>query len=434
MKVSLNCLTYGQNSQNFKGIKPPYEKDGYRIIPISQDPDTKEIEQVIRTANSRDQKPMEGFNGECYWLGRDLVVKRYKDSKHAFNYDPMRDINMLDKMYDYNITYPNSQQGRFAFVAPDGRYYLVSTRVKGATPDGQTNPFTKENLKSLLDIIYKMDTCGLIKGSSPCPGYYSDVTRFMNYDFNSHNVNITPTTAGVFDFEYSAIENLDKLIYGQHTAGHPHLSDTSKVTSSLRSFEFYTLCDYLLSCNNPDEIFEEYIKLKGDYHAKMSEYYEKIAGTCYFTEKLQKIAEKEAIHARLLSETDKDGNISPDIKAAEAIKIQMANFTYRSTPYCSTDKLNIRQAHRFHLMGDNYFKKMRREAYYRRDEDRVSYYQDCRDLFNLWFCINYLPSGYELNDNRSTKEYLKTLFDVLEFDSRFEQLCLDGYKAKEYFS
>ena len=59
----------------------------------------------------------------------------------------MREIKILDKMYENNMAFKNSQNGCYAFKTPDGEYYLVSTKVKGESPQIGITPFTKENLQ-----------------------------------------------------------------------------------------------------------------------------------------------------------------------------------------------------------------------------------------------------------------------------------------------
>lgn len=177
---------------------------------------------------------MEGCNGRAYNLGEDLVVKIYKRNEQDSSRVANRETSMLDILFNMGLKFPNSQVGCYAFQTPEGENYLVSTRVAGESPNPNAVNFNKENLSSLVDTIYNMDTCA--SSFSEGAGL-----RFMNYDFNGKNIKITPDKAGVFDFEYSNIEKIDDMINQkiiQDCVGiNCHQSDTSPLPSNLRSFE-----------------------------------------------------------------------------------------------------------------------------------------------------------------------------------------------------
>ena len=51
-----------------------------------------------------------------------------------------------------------------------------------------------------------------------------------------------------------------------------HQSDTSGLASNLRTFECFTLYEYLMRTDNPDEIFDDYLKIKSNYHNSMANF------------------------------------------------------------------------------------------------------------------------------------------------------------------
>lgn len=404
---------------NFCGVEKPFvDNKGNKIIPISKSPSQAEMYSAINVTLDGLQKPMTGYNGEAFWLGEDLVVKRYK-GKDAFSDDPMREINMLDSMYDHNLRFNNSQTGCFAIKTKDGECYLVSTRVNGKNPNALLSPFNKENLKSLIQIITQMDTGSVFENSSK--NGFSDRCRFMNYDFNGGNINVTKSKAGLFDFEYSVIENLDDMIFktiiNNDTGANCHQSDTSPIPSSLRSFEFYTFCDYLKSADDRETLFNDYLKIKGEYHSSMADFYRSFSNETEFKDIVDDISTKEAVHSRLLR-ADAKGNIPFDIKKSEAIKIQMANFMHEQSQFSDTGIINPAQLKDFTKDAIEFFKNELHKAANKGDEDRIAYYKDCLELFSSWKRVNKtLSEKIERKDpeimKKLTAENIPTLPDML---------------------
>lgn len=403
------------SSISFCGICRPYvNSNGVKVIPISSKPNDREIESAIGTSKNYNKKPMEGYNGYVYWLGEDLVLKKFKGDE-AFSNDPSREINMLDSMYDNSLVFNNSQTGKYAFTTPDGETYLVSTKVEGKNPS-LDNPFTKENLKSLVGIISQMDSGADFKGSSKKG--FSDRCRFMNYDFNGGNINITPLKAGLFDFEYAVIENLDdmidKTIIRHDTGANCHQSDTSGVPSSLRSFEFYTFCPYLLSLDNPKSIFQDYLEIKGDYHKKMSEFYADYANQSDFRGICKGISKKELVHSGLLKKDEK-GCIPEDILKAEAYKIQMSHFMHEQSQFSDTGRINPKQLKDYTKKITAFFKASLEHAEASGDKDRVIYYNDCLELMASWMRVNTtLAEKIEKKDPEIMKKLITTEVTTLD--------------------
>lgn len=417
----MNIKGINQYTTNFAfcGVKKPYtNKNGFKITPISIDPSDKDIKDAINSTKSS-KKPMEGLNGHAFQMGEDLIVKRYKGEK-AINNDPSREINLLDKMYTNNLEFKNSQLGCYAFETPDGQVYMVSTKVKGKNPNALNGEvFTKENLQSLSEIILQMDKGNIIPDSSR--EGYSDRCRFMNYDFNGGNIKITPDQAGLFDFEYDQFENIDENLsnainYGIH-GYNCNQSDTSALPSCIRSFEYWTLCDYLKDADNAQELFNDYLEIKGNYHAEMSDFYNEFSQESAFPNEVIDIAEKEAVHSRLLKK-DSTGKIPTDILTAEAKKIQMANFLHEQGIFNVTGIINPEQLTDYTSETINYFNDCLNSAEQNNDSDRKIYFKDCLELVSQWSNVNQdLQRRIDENDpsalKKITNEHIKTLDDVL---------------------
>lgn len=405
----------------FLGIKHPFlNKNGVYVIPINSVPSSKQIREAVNITTDGKQSPMEGYNGRAYYLGKDLVVKKYKGKEEALNNDPMREIKILDKMYEYDMDFKNSQNGCYAFKTPDEKYYLVSSRVKGESPQIGITPFTKENLQSIVDIAAQMDIGGVVEDSSG--NGFSDQCRFMNYDFNGKNIKVTSQNAGLFDFEYAGIENIDdelcKIMKLKQISANCHQSDTSRLTSNLRTFECFTLYEYLMRTDNPDKIFDDYLKIKSDYHNSMVNFYNKFVKESAFPDFVRLISQKEAAHSRLLA-GDKTGRIPIDIKKAEAIKIQMSVFIHDQSSFCETGLVNPVQLYKFTHNGINYFKDELQKAKFAGDKDRQIYFKDCLQLFCDWRQVNKtIEAKIEQNNpkiiRKLTDEYIPMLTDILK--------------------
>ncbi len=414
------------NRTKFKGIAPEYKNvNGCTVIPINTNPATEDIEAAIAASKKPgNQLGKSGYNGAAFHLGQDLVVKKYK-GENAFNNAPRREVNILDKMYECSFKLPNSQQGEYAFQTPGGEFYLVSTKVAGINPNHQICNFNKENLKSLLqDQIITMDKGVMISKSSKYG--FGDRCRFMNYDFNGDNINLLPDKAGLFDFEYSAFENIDDMIYERIIKGDPeinwHQSDTSAVLSSLRSFELWAFCYYMKRAENSDALFEDYLELKGEHHSSMADFYKEYSGETSFPETVTKLSEEEAAHSRLLTRSE-NGKIPKDIKKAEAIKIQMAAFIYEQSQYCSTGEINVAQLREYTEDATSYFRQRLEKAQSENDKDREIYYKNCLKLFSSWGKVNQnLKSQLESSDKdeqgqiagKIVDKHILTLNDVLD--------------------
>jgi len=398
-------------SSAFYGVKKPYCKDNVKIIPIAEDPTSSQIQSALN-ATKTTTKPMQGYNGYAFWLGKDLVVKKFKGDE-AFSNDPYREINMLDDMFDSKLSFPNSQVGKFAFSV-DGETYLVSTRVDGKNPGSV--PFNKENLASLVEIITQMDMGARKSGSSK--NGFSDRIRFMNYDFNGGNINLTENKAGLFDFEYSCFENIDDMIYTtiikKNTGANCHQSDTSALPSSLRSFEFYTFCGYLNGLEGGTyDLFNDYLKVKGRYHNQMGKFYLSFAKESEFKDIAKNISTHEYTHSRLLK-GDENGRVPDDILLAEAKKIQMSHFMHEQSQFSDTGKINPKQLLEYTNEATEYFASGLRKAEKSGDKDRQMYYKDCLELFSSWKRVNKTLKEKIKNENpeilrKLTSSYAVTL-------------------------
>jgi hypothetical protein len=357
-------------------VCPEHNIGKVHIYPINKDIKMSAITKYRKNVTPKNLIGS-GNNGSVFSLGMDLVIKKSK--KNALvNKSLMNEAKKLDMLYtleqERGIKLKNVQSGITGFEFPNGDSYLVSTLVKGERANYYKNPLNTKNLNSLMDVITELD-----KGSTKDG-------RLMVYDLNLDNINFTKSKAGIFDFEYMRGTKLDDAIrnriIGQKDRLSTHISDTSNLESNVRSFESAGLWSYLQEVPQAEakKIFGKYLEIKSKYHKNMSEYYFNEAKKSIYSDEISQIAKSEASHAKLLAKP------TPDIIKAEATKIQMANFLFVSSSWCQTSwlKFNPRQVVEYYQNGNKFFNEELKKATLTNNKDKITYYQNCINLFNGW--------------------------------------------------
>ncbi len=431
---------------SFCGIEKPFiDNNGNRITPIAKKPDEDDIKKAFE-AIKRENFLGNGANGEVFSLGQDLVVKKHK-GKNAYNQDTQREIAMLDKMFDSGVKLQNSQEGKFA-IENSHDTLIVSSLVKGEGINSVSNPFNKEKFESLLSAICETDIGYIMKNSSKTGG--SNRCRLMNYDFNLGNVKFDKNQAGFFDFENSKFENIDDMI-SERVIGimnkdgvivkkgnvNSHRSDTSELPSSLKSFEFYGLHDYLLKTPDTYDVLNTYLIEKGKYHKNMSEFYKNFANESSHKNVVLDIAKRENAHSELLK-PDKNGNVSSDIMQAEIMKIQSANFMHKASSHTRSGIINQKQLKDYMQSSIEYYKKMLDKAEQENDKNRITYYNNSLSLMKDWNNINAnIQREIDKNNPKYTKkltqEHIKTLDDAViesSMPDRIKEIIPENFVLK----
>ena len=379
---------------SFCGIAKPYKNvQGYYITPIAKNPQQIDIDRAIQATKTK--TPHSGLNGRAYFYGEDLVVKKYMNKDEACNYGPEREIQALDLMYEKGLTHRRMQRGEFAFTTPDNETYLVSTKVAGSKADPQNNKFNSQNLSKLVKTIGKLDKpikynpedAEIIQKK-----YIGLPTLFpyqvaMHYDLTTGNYNISENDAGLFDFEYLTLEDLNPtyifMNHGRTSETLSDLSDISGITSNLRTFEYRGLLHYLekAETHEAQKVFRDYLHAKSQYHFNRAKFYlsemqeEKHSNPELFKE-LETLFNKEIAHAYCLALPTKE------IIKAEAMKIQLASFIYKQSPFArsSKDKINPEQIREYVQLADKFFTEQAK----RTTEYEKTYFQDCKEIMGSW--------------------------------------------------
>ena len=412
------------NDISFCGISKPYTNEkGYRVIPISKNPTQKDITKACFATIFK--KPHSGMNGSSYFYGRDLVVKRYFDKNKAYNYNPDREISVLDNMYENGLNIENNQIGHFAFTSPKGKTYLVSSKVQGKTFDSKTNKFNEKNLKALIDIFSKMDMPVYDETLNENSNFPYKV--FMHYDLSKENYNINENSAGIFDFEYARFENIDRFFNPLRRSSNPDLSDIPETISNLRSFEYRGLLPYLAEIEPKEarELFKTYLSIKKDYHNKRAQFYKNEFSKRNIDE-LKTLFSKEKAHAKCLEKQDEN------IIKSEAIKIQIAGFIYAQSFFAPEEnKINPKQIEEYLLMANKYFENMLQKA---QNQEEKIYFKDCLELTKAWNGVVYLmkmnankPQYPDYLSGKTQEEKAEIFKRNIEFYNKFTNKITNDY-------
>ncbi|MBQ7286186.1 MAG: hypothetical protein IJW73_00320 [Candidatus Gastranaerophilales bacterium] len=411
------------NKVSFTGIKPPYtNKKGYHITPISKDPTPFEIQRAIHATKT--QEAHSGLNGKAYFYGQDLVVKKYLNKDEALNFNPSREIAILDTMFDKGVIPKNVQQGKFAFTTPQNETYLVSTRIRGEELNPKTNKFNKQNLRALVETIETLDR-PVLSRRTDAQRKHQTVFPYevpMHYDLSTGNFNVEKDSAGIFDLEYLQFVDLNSLYYEMnHTDKFKgtlcELSDIPGILCNLRNFEYRSLLDYIgrIAPEERMETFKTYLNIKSDYHNKRGQFYRKEVWNFAQNEdresqqiarSLRDLERKEYIHAYCLK------NPTEEIVKAEAIKIQIAKYIYNQSPFSQSleEKINPEQIVRYVLQAVKYFENCLENA---KNQGEEVYFKDCLDV------VKSQTSVIRWMDWQAKKH---TIEEMLHPDDRFEDL------------
>lgn len=411
-----------QNSQStisFWGIKTPYRRNGITVYPIERDITQDEINRV-RECITADRLIGQGLNGKVYRLNDNYVVKVPVPNRIVKD-SILNETKKLDMLYDFSkerkVDLQNSQRGIVSFFTDRGEEYLISTLVKGSQCNKNNNKLNKYNIDSVMKILTEMDIGSEKYG------------RIMSYDYNGGNVNFTKKGAGILDFEYMRgipleFDISDRILNGRRSIS-PHLSDTSALTSNVRTFEFGNLYNYLMALTprKAEKLFKLYLDRKSLYHTQMSDFYAlKSKQGNNYKDVYRELATREKNHSNLLNKK----NITADIIKSEAIKIQMAEFMYRVCGSKLRGNYNPNQVFDYYEDAVKYFKDQFRKNRKACNYDLASYYYDCMKTMRTWKDIkNIVFYGFDKSRFLNTEE--KTLDVVVKTHSKRFSILLSRF-------
>jgi len=237
-----------------------------------------------------------GVFGEAYSLDKfpDIVIKQ------AFN--KQEDFIQEEKNLTSIPKYLKVQK----FVARayddiENRYYLLSTKVNGKSPDPKSNPWTVDHLKDLFETFNQLDQKGIYHG-----------------DLNNGNIKLTENgQIRLLDFQWTIKQN---TLFSENERS---ITPGYMLLENAQMFEMAAIPDYITKIGDrykAKEFFKTYIKEKSKYHKDRYDFIKNYIENSYnysLYNKNIKVAEKiESAKGSVFS------NPTDDILKTEAKKIQ----------------------------------------------------------------------------------------------------------------
>lgn len=136
------------------------------------------------------------------------------------------------------------------YVTVGGRNVLLTTIVKGKSPDPASNPFDEKNLALLLDTLSELDKGGI-----------------LHRDLKKENILIDKekNTVGLIDFGESVKIDLEDVDFNEKEHHFPRFM----MPSNIRNFEDTCLAPYLNELSKTDsdkakELFTQYLSIRAE--------------------------------------------------------------------------------------------------------------------------------------------------------------------------
>lgn len=192
-----------------------------------------------------------GISAEAYSLKKmpEIVVKQPFDKTETFE-DEQKNLKIFPKSL-----WESQQFVARAYDDEENCYYLLSTKVKGKSPDPNDMPWTQTHLITLFDGLYKMDKEGVYHG-----------------DLNSGNVKLTDDgNVNFLDFQWTHEVSDNKEFYEKEQSILPDFV----YLENAQMFEMAELPYYLNKMDDSaqaKEFLKEYLQQKAEYHDKRFHY------------------------------------------------------------------------------------------------------------------------------------------------------------------
>ena len=202
-----------------------------------------ELDEFVKNGNNVEAAG-KGISATVYKFKKfqDFVFKKSKEVKTDFN-DEIENLKSIPS-YIKNVQRFVAQ----AFDDETGLFYLISTRMKGKSPDGSKAVWTREHLNSLFDTIFELDKNGIYHG-----------------DINTGNILLDEKgNANLIDFQWMQKLNEADFFKNKPKSVLPPfmLSENSQM------FEMAAIPYYLPRCRDGKEFVKLYLNEKSEYHKK----------------------------------------------------------------------------------------------------------------------------------------------------------------------
>lgn len=358
----------------FSGCAEPYTRNGIKIIPISQNPDEKFTQDVFETAEG---KPFaQGKHAKIFDFKDNLVIKHYINEKFAEH-----EIDILNKMHDFNILIPCAGRGVSAFKKKNGGIYLVSDKFNGLPLNKIKDSLDIKNLQLIMEALYQLD----MPVENPGRKEEFPFCSLMHYDLHPGNILLDGSRAGIIDFENAVFGNLfyDKDKPKKYIEdSNCYISDIPGVKSNLREFEFNIFFNLLVKNGSIDiNKFAGYLRIKSGYHKKRAEFFEEKAEQYQDKEikqQLKTLAQKEYAHYKMLK------NPKPAVIEAELAKIQAAVFAYTADASIDLIPRGIKEDYVKSFVSSFKERFQKESDRFTFNKNKKIYWNDCAELFKIW--------------------------------------------------
>ena len=234
------------NNLTFKAVTFVNIADKFK--PIQKDL-LKETDKFIKGEEDNVEKIGEGVFSKAFTFFKfdNIVIKASKIVD-----DFMQEMQALKNL---PATLSHSQQ--FAARAYDdqtNKYYILSTKVEGDSPDPFMTPWNRRTLKNLFTGLFEMDKAGIYHG-----------------DLNNGNIKINESgDVNFIDFQWSTKLDENEFFENNNVQCMPDFIQLQNA----QMLEMAEIPFYLSKMNNEDEAKEfmsEYLRGKSKYHGKRND-------------------------------------------------------------------------------------------------------------------------------------------------------------------
>lgn len=408
----------------------PVKRDGDTIYPIRLAISIRNpfVDLAVDATKNNNGCKNSGCNGSVSTIfDMPYVVKRLHNPA-VCNSGAEKEIKALVALEVNDIVNGNIQNGLYGYKNAQGDVYIVSSKINGKNPDVKTNPLNRENLEYLIKTIVFLDSPDKYwNHKSP----YNPIRPFsfpLHCDLKAGNILVTDKKAGIVDFEYLDFAKIFPSRFSKQNKKWGFInnySDINGLISNLRNFEYRTLLPYLEKCDNPKDLFKQYLNIKSGYYEKMSKKYSHIEErlsfgmpTFWFNMLLGKIGKIREIERKQKAISEALFNPDKDIIKSEAMKIQIARYIYLLSTTSHGDKnyINIDQIKNYILSADKFFKNKVETSFEHKD-----YYETCVELMSSW--VKLIP----LIENGINREFLDYYRDISKVSSGADNLLETEY-------